>query len=79
MIIVFDLAAVAVVVAGKACTIVLTNMIHDGVYNQQCPSMDNRTCTKRFPKPFHSRTLVDQETSHPVYQHHSPEEGGGPL
>ena len=39
--------------------------------------MVNGKCTKHFPKPFKSRTLVDEETSHPVYQRRSPEEGGG--
>ena len=59
--------------------IVLTNMIHGpcGAYNPHSACMENETCTKCFPKPFKSRTIVDVDTSHPVYQHRSPEEGGG--
>ena len=41
--------------------------------------MENGTCTKCFPKLFKSRTIVDADTSHPVYQHHSPKEGGGSI
>ena len=59
--------------------IVLTNMIHGpcGTINPQCPCMDNGTCTKNFSKGFRSRTTVDPQTSHPMYQRCSPNEGGG--
>ena len=59
--------------------IVLTNMIHGpcGANNPQSPCMANGKCTKHFPKPFRTRTIVDSETSYPVYQRRSPEEGSG--
>ena len=57
----------------------LTNMIHGpcGAYNPHSPCMENGTCTKHFPKLFKSRIIDDVETSHPVYQHCSPNKGGG--
>ena len=41
--------------------------------------MENGSCTKHFPKPFSRRTIVDEETSHPLYQRHSQEEDGGSV
>ena len=49
--------------------IVLSNMIHGlcGTINPRSPCMDNRKCTKDFPKSFQVRTIVDPQTSHPTY------------
>ena len=38
--------------------------------------MANGKCAKHFPKPFRTRTIVDSETSYPVHQRCSPEQGG---
>ena len=58
--------------------IVVTNMIHGpcGTVNPDCQCMENGKCSKKFPKPFKDRTIVDPDTTHPVYQHQAPDRGG---
>ena len=57
---------------------VLGNMIHGpcGAQNPSCPCMQNGVCTKKYPKAFQDRTIVDESTSHPVYRRRSPDQGG---
>ena len=52
------------------CDIVLSNMIHGpcGVHNPHSPCIENGKCTKRFPKRFKDRTIVDADSTHPVYR-----------
>ena len=58
--------------------IVLKHMIHGpcGELNPQSPCMENGKCTKGFPKPFQFSSIVDEETSYPIYRRRSPEQGG---
>ena len=58
--------------------IVLSNMIHGpcGAQNPGAPCMENNKCTKNFPKPFQLATMVDEESSHPIYRRRSPTDGG---
>merc|ERR1711867_362629 len=57
---------------------VLGNMIHGpcGAQNPSCPCMQNGVCTKKYPKAFQDRTIVDESTSHPDYRRRSPDQGG---
>ena len=59
--------------------LVLTNMIHGpcGNMNPNCICMENGKCSKKFPKSFIRETLVDPDTSHPMYRRRSPQDGGG--
>ena len=58
--------------------IVMANMIHGpcGALNPGQSCMVNGVCTKKFPKQFQERTIVDDAGSHPVYRRRSPEQGG---
>ena len=49
--------------------IVLSNMIHGpcGAHNPHSPCMENEKCTKHFPKRFKDQTIVDADSTHPVY------------
>lgn len=54
-------------------TIVTTSMIHGpcGTINLHLPSMDNKRCTKRFPKPFLKDTITGND-----YRRRSPDQDG---
>ena len=56
---------------------VLSNMVHGpcGVQNPNSPCMENGVCSKRYPKDYQERTIVDADSSHPVYHRRSPENG----
>ena len=58
--------------------IILTNMVHGpcGKVNPNSPCMVDGKCSKGYPKPFCKTTFVDPDSSHPVYQRLSPEDGG---
>ena len=58
--------------------IVLNNMIHGpcGAQNPKAPCMENNKCTNNFPKPFQLASMVDEQSSHPIYRRLSPEDGG---
>ena len=58
--------------------IILTNMVHGpcGKINPNSPCMVDGKCSKGYPKPFCKTTFVDPDSSHPVYQRLSPEDGG---
>jgi hypothetical protein len=59
--------------------IVVTNMIHGpcGQLDKDAQCMEDGKCTKKFPKHFKERTIVDPDTTHPVYRRRSPQMGGG--
>ena len=57
---------------------VLTNMIHGpcGAQNPNSPCMVDGKCSKNYPKPLCSNTIIDPNTSHPQYRRRKPAEGG---
>ncbi|GFU35283.1 helitron_like_N domain-containing protein [Trichonephila clavipes] len=57
--------------------IVATNMIHGpcGTLNMISPCMDNRKCTKRFPKPCQNYTITNID-SYPSYRRRDVDNGG---
>ena len=58
--------------------IVLSSMVHGpcGVANPNSPCMENGRCTKKFPKEFVKKTVVDPENSYATYMRRSPGDGG---
>ena len=58
--------------------LVLSCMVHGpcGANNPRAPCMEDGHCTKKFPKPFQSETVVDPEQYYATYQRRSPEDGG---
>ena len=58
--------------------IVFTNMVHGpcGLDNPSCPCMENGRCTKKYPKSFQKKTIVDPDSNNPIYRRRSPEDGG---
>ena len=58
--------------------IVLTNMVHGpcGEKNRNSPCMVDGRCSKNYPKPLCSNTIIDPNTSHPQYRRRKPAEGG---
>ena len=59
--------------------IVLNNMIHGpcGAQNPTNVCMEKNVCTKKIPKQFQQKTVVNEDKSYPVYRRRSPEDGGG--
>ena len=57
---------------------VVTNMLHGpcGNRNPNCPCMEQGKCTKKCPKALLEKTIMDHETSHPVYHQRYPKDGG---
>ena len=58
--------------------IVFSNMVHGpcGADNPSCPCMESGKCTKKYPKPFQKKTIVDPDSNNPIYRRRSPEDGG---
>ena len=58
--------------------IVLTNMIHGpcGQMNPKAPCMEEKKCSKKFPKKYQKHTTIDAVSSFPNYRRRSPEDGG---
>ena len=61
--------------------VVLKNMVHGpcGQLNPSSPCMENRKCTKNYPKDFCKKTVLDPDNSFPEYQRLAPEDGGRSL
>ena len=57
---------------------VVTNMLHGpcGNRNPNCPCMEQGKYTKKFPNALLEKTIMDHETSHPVYCQRSSKDGG---
>ena len=57
---------------------VVTNMLHGpcGTINPNSPCMEQGKCKHRYPKSLLDKTIMDHETSHPVYRRRSPQDGG---
>ena len=64
--------------ASRLQDIILKNMVHGpcGELNPASPCMQDGKCTKGFPKPFNSKTIIRSETRYPEYQRLDPAEGG---
>ena len=64
--------------ASRLQDIVLKNMVHGpcGELNPASPCMQDGRCTKGYPKPFNSKTLIRSETTYPEYKRLDPAEGG---
>ena len=58
--------------------IVVSNMIHGpcGAANPNSPCMENGRCTKKFPKAFVKKTVVDPSNCYATYQRRSTADGG---
>ena len=58
--------------------VVLTNMVHGpcGEKNRNSPCMVDGKCSKNYPKPMCSNTIIDPNNSHPQYRRRKPGEGG---
>lgn len=57
--------------------IVKNNMIHGpcGLHNPTSPCMQDRKCTKNYPKPFVTESQTGAD-SYPLYRRRSPDQGG---
>ena len=64
--------------ADRLQNIVLTNMVHGpcGNENPLSPCMENGKCSKKYPKEFCKKTVVNPNNTYPEYQRLSPEDGG---
>ena len=62
----------------KLQDIVLNSMVHGpcGEGNPNSPCMENGRCTKKFPKEYVKKTIVDPESCYATYQRRSPGDGG---
>ena len=62
-------------------TIISLNMIHGpcGKANPRSPCMENGKCTKKFPKEFQKRTIVDPDNNYATYRRRAPKDGGQEL
>ena len=58
--------------------IVTSSMIHGpcGAANPRSPCMENGRCTKKFPKEFVKKTVVDPDNCYATYMRRSPADGG---
>ena len=59
-------------------SIISVNMIHGpcGKANPGSPCMENGKCTKKFPKEFQKKTVVDIDNNYATYQRRAPKDGG---
>lgn len=57
--------------------LVLRHMIHGpcGIYNEQSPCMNDKMCSKYFPKEFINHTQVGND-GYPLYRRRNKENGG---
>ena len=58
--------------------IVLKNMVHGpcGKRNPASPCMSDGKCSKKYPKPFCDKTILNPDNAYPAYQRLAPEKGG---
>ena len=58
--------------------IILSNMVHGpcGKEFPDSPCMSEGMCSKKYPKEFCDKTMIDPLTTHPEYQRLPPEKGG---